>query len=301
MKKILLVGGTSTSTRDQDRKQEQLAFMSDVLGSDAHCYLAYMDDMRYEVAPGSFRVFDNRNKIDLSEIDVVFIRGMEQIPESAAYYLSRYCAWSNTPCVSDYSMYVPSDKAAQAILFLEHDVPFLKTIYTPNAEQLVAAASKIFGYPYILKATIGSHGNDNYLIHSQAEAENALTLSPRVEFLAQEFCPNDLDYRLLLVGKRQLLFERRGGTASHLNNTSKGAQATKVTDVLPPQMIKQAQALAESLGLMLAGVDIMPHRETGELYFLEVNLQPQLRTGAFLEEKRVLIHDLFEDLYDPRG
>jgi glutathione synthase/RimK-type ligase-like ATP-grasp enzyme len=221
---------------------------------------------------------------------------MEQIPVSAAYYLSRYCAWSNTPCVSDYSIYTPADKVAQAVLFLEHGVSFLKTLYIPDHAHLIAEAEDIFGYPYILKDGMGSHGDYNYLIHSRQEAEKIIAADKTLDFLAQAYCPNDHDYRLLIMGKEYLLFERRGGAGSHLNNTSKGAQATKVPNDLPASIIRQSQELADSLGLMLAGVDIMPHRETGELYFLEVNLQPQLRTGAFLEDKKLLIGKLIENL-----
>jgi glutathione synthase/RimK-type ligase-like ATP-grasp enzyme len=297
LNKVLLIGGISSNQKDQDTKQEQLAFMEHVLGEQTHCYMAFMDDLRYTLAPGKFQVYDTRNEIDLNEIDVVFIRGMERVPVSAAYYLSRYCTWAGKSCISDYSIYAPANKVAQAVLFVEYGVPFLSTIYSPNSARLTKEAEASFGYPYILKASVASHGNYNYLIRSSQEAHETITANPTIDFLAQEFCPNNYDYRLLILGSGHLLFKRQGDADTHLNNTSKGAQATKSADILPAHIVQQARELAKALGLMLAGVDIIPHRETGELYFLEVNLQPQLRTGAFLDEKKVLLRQLFKDLY----
>jgi glutathione synthase/RimK-type ligase-like ATP-grasp enzyme len=295
--KVLLIGGMSSYQRDQETKLEQLAFMEGVLGPETHCYMAFMDDLLYTVSPGNFQVYDSRNKVDLSDIEVVFVRGMERVPVSAAYYLSRYCAWADKPCISDYSMYAPSDKVTQAILFLEHGVSFLKNLYSLNNERLITQAGEILNYPYILKATNASHGDRNYLVNSLSEAKDLIRSDRDTAFLAQEFCPNEFDYRLLIMGDEHLLFKRQSNGKSHLNNTSKGAQATKETDVLPAHIVSQSKKLASALGLMLAGVDIIPHKTTGELYFLEVNLQPQLRTGAFLPEKKELIRKMFEDLY----
>jgi glutathione synthase/RimK-type ligase-like ATP-grasp enzyme len=294
---VLLVGGWSYNQRDRETKQEQLTFMEATLGQDTHCYMAFMDDLRYIIAPGSFQVYDTRNKVNLDEIDIVFIRGLERVSVSSAYYLSRFCVWSNKSCISDYSAYMSPDKVTQNILFLEYGAPFLKTLYCPDNSRLIFEAEKTFGHPYILKALIASHGDHNYLIRSRQEAEQILADDQGIDFLAQEFCPNDHDYRLLILGKRHLLFKRQGGDRTHLNNTSKGGRAIQVSRVLPEQIVDQSEELAKALGLMIAGVDIIQHRDTGELYFLEVNVQPQLRTGAFLPEKKVLIRKMFEELY----
>jgi len=219
--KVLLIGGWSYNQRDREAKADQLAFMADALGENTCCYMTFMDDLCYTIEPGSFKVYDMRNKVDLAGIDVVFIRGMERVIVSAGYYLSQYCAWAKKPCISEYSIYAPADKVAQAILFLEHGVNFLKTAYSPDSVRLIFQAEELFGYPYILKATLGAHGHDNYLVHSRQEAERIVAESLGVDFLVQEFCPNEFDYRLLIVGKRELLFKRRGDEQTHLNNTSR--------------------------------------------------------------------------------
>lgn len=291
MKKVLLVSGVENS------KHDLIAFMSDTLGEDVECYQTYLRELCYTISPGHFRVFDTRNQLDLEDIDVVFVRGVERVPVSEIYYLSRYCAWSGTKCISDYSLYSPPDKLSQSILFLEQGVSFLKTLYCQNKEVLIEEAEKVFSYPYILKASLTSSGNLNYLIKSRSDADRALDEESQADFLAQEYCPNDHDYRLLIIGDDFLLFERRGSVGTHLNNTSKGGKATIVPNALPASIIRESRKLAECMRLNIAGVDIVPNLDTGDLYFLEVNIQPQLRTGAFLEEKKALIRKLFDNAY----
>lgn len=299
MKKILLIGGRSNERPDQISMSHFEAYLKKLLGTRAQYYVAYLDDLEFILAPGLFQIVDTRNNIDLKEIDVVHIRGMRaRLPNSDAYYLSQYCEREGIPCVTDYTRYFPPGKIAQTILFLKHGVPFLKTLYSLDMKRLIKLAEKELGYPYVLKTTVGSHGDSNYLIHGRHEAEQALTIEPDTVFMAQQYCPNDYDYRLLLAGEQHLLFERHGEAGSYLNNTSKGGAGVEAPSALPAALIRQARAVADDLGLMIAGVDIIPDRATGQLYFLEVNLQPQLRTGALLDRKEDLMQHFFGHLID---
>ncbi len=295
MKRILVVGGSSTDELDRGELRTFYSYIQGVYPEAAY-HLSYLDELCYTIAPGVFEVHDARNDVSLADIDIVFLRCMSRSTNTKAYYLSRYCDWAGKSCVSDYSQYVPADKVGQMILFFEQSAPFLHTLYCPVNELLITRAEATYSYPHIMKPILAAHGDSNYLVKSREDAEQIITREPDIDFLAQAFCPNDRDYRLLIVGEEHLLFERKGSADSHLNNTSKGAAARKVTDVLPPTIVTQARALADKLGIMLAGADIMQNMETGEYYFLEVNVQPQLRTGAFLEEKKVLLHKLLDQL-----
>jgi glutathione synthase/RimK-type ligase-like ATP-grasp enzyme len=295
MKKIMIVGGTSSNNDDRKALETFYTYVRDVY-TEAQYSLTYLDDLCYTIAPGIFKIYDTRNHMKLDDVDIVFFRAMMNTPIKKGYYLSRYCNLTGKPCVTDYSRCFPANKVGEAILFFDHDVPFLCTSYCPNNTLLIKHAESTYGYPYILKAITASHGDSNYLVKSREEAEQIILKEPDIEFLAQEYCPNNHDYRLLLAGDEYLLFERRGSADSHLNNTSKGATARKVSDILPAEIIKQSRHLASSLGVMLAGVDIIQNIETDKLYFLEVNLQPQLRTGAFLDDKKELIRKLLDRL-----
>ena len=58
-----------------------------------------------------------------------------------------------------------------------------------------------FGLPFIFKSVDGSTGRENYLIKSEKELKDALEYHKLegLEFIAQEFIPNDSDLRMLIV------------------------------------------------------------------------------------------------------
>lgn len=294
MKKILIVSGSTEYTQNSAGRKELHTFLDNLLGKDAEVLSTHLDYIEYLLEPGVFAAHDTMNDIDLTSVDCVFMRGPKLRARSdLAYYLSRYCAWNNIPFMNDYSGHYPGTKVAQSIVFLEEKAPFLATLHIARTELLVQRAQERFGFPYILKSNIGSHGEANYLVRDAEQARRILAQKPNVDFLAQEFCPNDRDYRLLLMGDTKLTFERRGKDGSHLNNTSQGGDAALADDVLPPEIVADSHRIARRLGLTIAGVDVMPNSSTGSYYFLEVNSQPQLYTGAFLAQKKEGLRRLF--------
>jgi glutathione synthase/RimK-type ligase-like ATP-grasp enzyme len=290
--RLLLVGGVESDTFSAESLRDAKEYLENALsGSEVHA--VYVDKLVFTVGEETSTFIDGISGRSVEEFDTVYIRGPKMRIHSAyAQYVSSVCRALNIPCVNSYEAYYSGTKFAQINLFAKLGLPFPKTVYSLEKQLLLKNAAETFGYPYILKTNVGSHGNSNYLIKTEQDALDALANEPDVDFLAQEFCPNDRDYRLLLVGDDQLLFERRGSSDSHINNTSQGGAATKmVAETLPAETVQQARKLAEHLGLHISGADIMPHLETGKFYFLEINSQPQLRTGALLEEKQQLVRD----------
>lgn len=291
MKKFLVVGDSSFVDSEQDRIAQFRDFLADVVGTEAVVDAVFYDEIVFGLAKGVFTAVVPKNGNDLRDYSAVYVRGKR----TQGYFLAKFCAVHGIPCINDYSQYYTPTKFAQTVVFREENVDFLQTYYSENSELLAQYAADQFGYPYILKANKGSHGDSNYLIRSAEDSQKALRDEPTVEFIAQQYCENDRDYRLLLVGEEMLLFERRAGAESHLNNTSKGGVATHVELAnLPDRIIDEAKSLASKLGLKITGLDIIPRLGTDELYFLEINSQPQLRTGALLDEKRAMVHELFE-------
>lgn len=286
--KILFVGGLS----DHDQAQSSLASFGSLLRSapqdvDVDLQSTYIDQLVFTLDNNSFEIFDAHNNLSVKNIDLVFIRGPRlRFNSILVHHVSRYCAWHGIPLVNDYSNYYSATKFAQSVVFLEHHALILQTVYSRHGQHTADHAEQIFGYPYILKSNTGSHGDLNYLVDDRAAVDAIMLKEPTTDFLAQAYCPNDRDYRLLLIGDREIVFVRQGADDSHLNNTSKGGQATEVSGLLPPEIIVQSRAIAKSLGLTIAGVDIMPHAQTGELFFLEINSQPQMTTGVLLDEKK---------------
>lgn len=292
--KILLVGGFSTDDEEVASLKSLNQYMQDKLTG--HTVLStHLDEIVYTLSSGKLVATIPSLQVTLDEVETVYIRGPKmRMRSEQAYYLSRFCANNGIRCINDYSLYYPGTKVAQAIIFYEEQAPFLDTIYTLSNTTLIAIAETQLGYPYILKTTSGSHGDANYLIHSRVEAEHALEQDRNVDFLAQRFCENDRDYRVLVTPNASLTFARKGSADTHLNNTSKGADAMLAApDEVPEELIEKSRQVAARLKLELAGVDVMPKLGTEEFYFLEINSQPQFVTGALLEEKARLIRSLF--------
>jgi glutathione synthase/RimK-type ligase-like ATP-grasp enzyme len=292
--KLLLVGGLSTDEDEVDSLHSLGEYMGRLLDDDV-IDMVHLDDIIYEVSNERIEARTVVSQRSLREYDAVYIRGPKmRLRSEQAYYLSRFCKNNGIRCVNDYSLYYPGTKVAQMMIFFEEQAPLLDTLYTLSNHDLIAAAEQKLGYPYILKTTSGSHGDANYLVEDKAAAEQALREEPTVDFLAQQFCKNDRDYRVLVTPDSSLIFARRGSADTHLNNTSKGAQALLATQgEISDTIVAMTRRVAARLNLELAGVDVMPNIDTGEVYFLEINSQPQFVTGAFLDEKAALISSLF--------
>ena len=57
-------------------------------------------------------------------------------------------------------------------------------------------------------------------------------------------------------------------------------------------MIADAKKIAGHLGMTIAGVDAIIDTDSGEYFFLEVNSQPQIMSGAFLDVKASMLASL---------
>ncbi|HSX29773.1 MAG TPA: hypothetical protein VLE73_04415 [Candidatus Saccharimonadales bacterium] len=289
MKQVLVIGGVSTDPADVD---EITAFTAGVHShaGDAAVQFAHLDQLQFVFAPGDFRVFDANNNCPLSDYNLVILRSKMRTYATLAYCLSRYLTNAGIPFFNDYSTYFTGTKLGQTVLFYEQRVPFLKTVYSLHPDLLVAAAEQELGLPFILKDSRGAQGKANYLVHSLDEARSILASGPDMQFLAQEYCPTDRDYRVLIAGGANMVFSRQGNLDTHLHNTSQGASARVATDELPESVIADARKLARRLGLSTAGIDVIPgSREHGAaFYFLEINSQPQIFTGTLLPEKAAL-------------
>lgn len=295
--KLLLVGGYLSSKDDNEALSILTSFARKSLGKGITILSTGLDELVYELTNTGIKVYDKRNKQNITAEMTIFMRVPKiRFYSDQIYYLSQFCRQNDIKCVNSYEDYYPATKFAQGILFLKNSLALLDTIYSVNKELLIERAENTFGYPFILKSNTGSHGDSNYLVNNRAEAEKATEDEPDTDFLAQQFCPNNCDYRVLIMGNKELVFKRQGGSSTHINNVSKGGKATMARDELSPDIITKSRELAKSLHLNTAGIDIIPNIKTGQLYFLEINSQPQLRTGAFLKEKQELFKSLIEEL-----
>lgn len=146
------------------------------------------------------------------------------------------------------------------------------------------------GVPFVLKDIHTSRGRNNEVIRTLKDYEKMTqrVLGSEVYLIAQEFIPNDGDYRILVLGDaiELAIWRRRKDDSTHLNNTSQGSIAELHDSAdLPLEVQRDALNAKRALKSDIAGVDMVRDNETGKWYCFEVNFGPQMATSAFAEDK----------------
>lgn len=307
--KVLVIGGTKGTPTQKEREyyQKYIDFFkrSAQHSQDAvTVHAAMMDDLLIQVGDGVFSIYDTYNDQELSEYDVFFLRGDKfRVYMDIIATINEYAAQHGIKMINDFRNVRDSSKLLQATRFETIGVPVAKTLNVNTA--LLSSFNRVddWTFPCIMKAKHGSHGNDNFVVHSLDDVRRISEeyVATDKGFVLQRFVPNDGDYRILIVGNETIVIGRSAQNGTHLNNTSKGGAATEVAiDSIPEQVIDQAKKIASAFKMTIAGVDALQDKDTGEYYFLEVNAQPQLMSGAFIEKKEGLIGKLLDSLTDAR-
>jgi len=261
--------------------------------ADAVIKTCLMDDLVISVGDGAFSIYDTYNKQDLASYDVFILRG-DNFRRSMDVIgtINEFAKEHDIPMINEYNDVKDSSKLLQAVQFHKLSIPVARTLYV-NPGLLSVASTLDWQFPCVMKAVHGSHGNYNYVVNSFDEVRSHLGDDPENRFVLQRFIPNNGDYRVLVIGEEVLVIGRSAVGDSHLNNTSQGGEAVLVpVSELPPEVIDNSKKIMKYLGMTIAGVDAIANKDTGEYSFLEVNAQPQLQTGAFIEEKEILIGKL---------
>ena len=302
--KLLILGNTDGAPTERNRQyyQEYVDFfMASAKSVDDSIvvHAALVDDLAISVGDGSFSIFDTLHGVDIADYDAIFVRA-DQLRKymGTIAAINEYAAMHNIKVVNDYRNARDSSKLLQAVQFEKLDIPVARTLLVTGG--LLRNMPSDWKFPCIMKATHGSHGNDNHLVQTVEEVERIAAETPDKPFVLQRFVPNDGDFRILMIGDEVITIGRKAAEGSHLNNTSQGGEAVMVpVDSLPAKIITDAKKIMNELRMTIAGVDVLIDKETGDYYFLEVNAQPQLMTGAFLDEKSRLLGKLFEQLRRP--
>ncbi len=208
-----------------------------------------------------------------------------------------YCRKYNIEIMDDTFPY-SNGKLFAMWKFWEDGVVVPKTAFGP-VDFLIETLSK-FGGIGVLKSIVGTKGRDNYLVKSGKEIREIITANPDVEFILQNFIPNDGDYRIILTNfVPKLAIYRSANGKDFRNNTSLGGEASLVPlENLDPEILELAVAATRSLNIKIAGADILQDKDTGTYSVLEVNRTPQLASGAFVEAKTAVLKELVNSSRD---
>jgi ribosomal protein S6--L-glutamate ligase len=147
-----------------------------------------------------------------------------------------------------------------------------QTIVCQTADEALVAFEQLGG-DVVLKPIFGSEGRGITRLSDEALAQRAFKMLAQLGAVlyVQEFVEHEgFDYRLLLIGD-DVLAMRRHNKLDWRTNVSRGAAAERFDP--PPPLIDMARRAAQSVGALVAGVDILPARD-GRLHVLEVNAVP---------------------------
>lgn len=186
---------------------------------------------------------------------------------------------------------IPMTKVGELAVLADNGIPIPNTFISSRREvKKLFKKNPPLSFPLIVKAADGYGGKNNYLVPDYATLVTILDENKELQFVIQEFIPNDCDYRCLVIGGEisLVLMRSRGDSSdSHLNNTSTGA----VGKVVPLETLSEnaREAVLKAAEVLnryeFAGVDLMINKETGRPYILEVNQTPQIEIGAEVDKK----------------
>ena len=134
-----------------------------------------------------------------------------------------------------------------------------------------------YGYPLVAKELLLQQGKGIFLIKKRKDFDFLKKTKPEDQFFFQKFYPNEKEYRLLVLGDRVAVYERkiRIDPLEFRGNVALGAKEEFLeVNQAPKEMKTMAVKAAQILGLEVAGVDIFIASQTGKQWLLEVNRGP---------------------------
>lgn len=177
------------------------------------------------------------------------------------------------------------NKAECAVCLAEAGVKIPKTYIAPktfenigyNDLEFLKTAANELGYPFIIKESFGSFGQQVYLAQNYAQAQEIVKKIGSRDFIMQEFVKESFgrDVRINVVGNRVVSAAlRQSVNGDFRSNVSNGGvmrafEATKKQKEL-------AVKACEAIGLDFAGVDVLFDEDGG--YVCEVNSNPHFKS-----------------------
>lgn len=253
---------------------------------------AYFDEIEFYLQPNDIRIMWNGN--NLADYNKVIMFGGAGMALRISHPLANALEYIGVDVfTSGTELFRGVDKLTQNVNFVSKGVLIPKT-YFGNAQSMIDHAGEFVGFPMVVKDIMANRGERNYLVKSQTQLDEMREELLEGRFIAQEFIPNDGDFRVLLSTTDEVLvIKRLAQPGSHLNNTSQGGGA-ELIDSPPSGLIEQSKQILLDSGMPLLGVDAI--ERDGKFYFLEINMQPQIFRGVFIEEKATLFKRTIEAL-----
>ncbi len=268
--KILIVGkGKSGQSK---RLQEEAEKRGHVLASCLATSLAIVSDKDTFVPtlPG----------IDLTSINVIYLLSLPKLRWDwyvvCDYLNKKYATKIVEKKIIDPNYKVFFSSASEYIKQVENKIAFPKTVIMAGSKHLQDYLSH-FRFPLVVKNSYGQRGEGIHLAGSFAELKNFIDADQKsASFKIREYIPNNGDIRVFTVGYKAIgAIKRMSQTGDFRSNISLGGVGAKFDLSANPKVQEIAEKISQLTRSEIAGVDIIIHKDTEEIYVLEVNRGPQ--------------------------
>ncbi len=291
--------------RDAQKKPEVLVLSSKHIGSvdqfftaiqkqepDLRFTLATYDDLEFVISNEGVSIRLHQSGKDVADFAMVYFKTFSVAPDLAAA-VAHYVEKRNVLFFdSIVKLHPPTSKLLQYVLLQEGGIDIPKSILLPihTLPDSYDTLREQLGEQFILKDIHENKGRNNFLIKDRKTFDeiSKWAVDHKVRLIAQQYIPNDGDYRFVVIGQQvDIAMLRVGQQGTHLNNTAKeGAAEMVAVSKVPQSVVTQAVQGVRLLKIAVAGADFIQDKTTKKWYCLEINDSPQIASGAFVDEKQ---------------
>lgn len=192
--------------------------------------------------------------------------------------ITEYCATSDTKIISLGANLLVGNKLYQLELIRKRKLPLISQYSAYTIEQANSIwFDSLLEKPLIIKELNKNQGRGIHKVESYFELRKIFfehSTLDSMPLLLQAFIDNDGDYRVLIIQNRIIGIMKRTQTnpEEYRNNFSQGASGS--IGYLPEHVLHECLELYKDSGLLIAGIDVIQNKKTGEYHFLEINSNP---------------------------
>jgi len=273
MKKLLILTGKV------NKKRKRLCqYLNQSLSGRAKVTLGSFSDLIFEVDGKEIKVKLGSRKI--TDFDLVCFRGVGDFLTLAGNLAICLDHFKIEYIDTTFSQIGPFGSKMTALLRLSlAGLPVIPSFYCQRDKiknQINYLVAK-FGFPMVAKELSQQLGRGVFLLKKRKDFDFLKKVDPKDEFMFQKFYPNEEEYRLLVLGNKVTVWERKIRTdpKEFRSNVILGARE-EFLDInqLPKEMEQIAVKAAKVLSYEVAGVDILIDSRTKKRWLLEANRGP---------------------------
>lgn len=267
MKKIAIVLGKIGS-----KKQAFLEYLTKNLESSALVVPVRMSEISIFVGAGEVAI--KHNGLNLEKFDLVYFRRIGNKNLSIANVICDYLAKRGTEFI-DKALQVEGrgeDKLSNNYFLSQDKVPVVPMVSSANWDEIAS----FVGVPMIAKDIDKQRTEGIFMLKTKEDYDKLINAFPESRFVFEKFMDIEKEYRLLVMGDkvRTVLAKDKRVYDFKVSAPEGIPEEYSDPDSIPADLKAMAVKSAQTLGLQVAGVDLMVEKTSGKPFIIEVNRGP---------------------------